>query len=43
MICLSSNTMFAIYWTFTSVYSMAVDFFFNLIYRKKEEKRTAKA
>lgn len=43
MICLSSNTMFAIYWTFTSVYSMAVDFFFNLVYRKKEEKRTAKA
>ena len=38
VICLSSNTMFAIYWMFTSIYSVAVDFFFNLYYKRKEEK-----
>ncbi len=39
LICLSSNTMFAIYWTFTSIYSIAVDFFFNVYYKHKEEKK----
>ncbi|PWL49327.1 MAG: hypothetical protein DBY39_01495 [Clostridiales bacterium] len=42
VICLSSNTMFAIYWMFTSIYSVAVDFFFNFYYKRKEEKGSRK-
>ena len=42
VICLSSNTMFAIYWMFTSIYSVAVDFFFNFYYKRKEEKGNRK-
>ena len=41
VICLSSNTMFAIYWTFTSLYSILVDVIFNMIYRAKEKKQKA--
>ena len=38
LVCLSSNAMFAIYWTFTSLYGMVVDFLFNLYYKHKEKK-----
>ena len=41
IVCLSSNTMFAIYWTFTSIYGMAVDLIFNLYYKRKEQKELA--
>ncbi len=38
MVCLSSNAMFAIYWTFTSLYGMLVDVLFNVYYKHKEKK-----
>lgn len=41
IVCLSSNTMFAIYWTFTSIYGMVVDLIFNLYYKRKEQKELA--
>ena len=38
LVCLSSNAMFAIYWTFTSIYGMLVDLLFNVYYSRKEKK-----
>ncbi len=37
-ICLSSNSMFAIYWTFSNIYAMLMDLIFNFFYERKQKR-----
>ena len=37
-ICLTSNSMFAIYWTFSNIYAMLMDLIFNYFYERKQKR-----
>ena len=37
-ICLTSNSMFAIYWTFSNIYSMLFDMIYNYLYARKQKR-----
>ena len=37
-ICLTSNSMFAIYWTFSNIYAMLMDLIFNFFYDRKQKR-----
>ena len=37
-ICLTSNSMFAIYWTFSNIYAMLMDLIFNFFYERKQKR-----
>ena len=40
---MSSNAVFGLYWTFTNVYAMAVEYIFNFFYDRKQKRLQPKA